>query len=75
MFIGLGYCPKFRVVTDLIGRNTRRRHLYIMGLIDSPSCTSCGAEEETSAHILCLREALATLTYLFGFIFLGPWGC
>ena len=33
----------------------------------------CGVEEETSAHDLCEREALATLrhTYL-GFFFLDP---
>jgi hypothetical protein len=30
-----------------------------MGLIDSPLCRKCGAEDETSAHILCRCEALA----------------
>jgi hypothetical protein len=60
--IGLGYCLQSRVVTDLLtGHNTLRRHLYIMGLIDSPLRTRCRAEDETSAHVLCQREALATL--------------
>jgi hypothetical protein len=31
--------------------------LYIMGLIDSPLCRRDGAEEETSAHVLCECEA------------------
>jgi len=71
MFIGLGHCPQSKVVTDLSGHNTRR-HLHIIGLIDIHLGTRCGAEDETSAHVLCLREALATLTYLFRFTFLGP---
>jgi hypothetical protein len=31
-----------------------------MGLSDSPLCRLCEAEEETSAHILCECEALAS---------------
>ena len=44
-----------------------------MGLSDSPLCRKCGAEEETSAHVLCECEALATdrRTYL-GSFFLDP---
>jgi len=44
-----------------------------MGLNDNPTCTKCGTEEETSAHILCECGALASLrhTYL-GSIFLDP---
>jgi len=44
-----------------------------MGLINSPLCRRCGAEAETSAHVLCLSEALASLrhTYL-GSFFLDP---
>jgi hypothetical protein len=60
MFIELGYCPQSRVVTVLTAHNTRRRHPYITGLIDSPLRTRRGADDETSAHVLCLREALAT---------------
>jgi hypothetical protein len=63
-----------RVVTGLLtGHNTLRRHLHIMGLSDSPLCRKCRAEEETSAHVLCECEALATHrhTYL-GSFFLNP---
>jgi hypothetical protein len=63
-----------RVVVGLLtGHNTLRRHLHIMGLTDSPLCRKCGAEEETSAHVLCECEALATHrhTYL-GSFFLDP---
>jgi len=44
-----------------------------MGLINGPLCRRCGAEEETSAHILCECEVLVSLrrTYL-GSIFLDP---
>jgi hypothetical protein len=40
-----------------------------MGLINSLACRRCGAEEETSAHILCQREALATLRHMMGSFF------
>jgi hypothetical protein len=63
-----------RVVIDLLtGHNTLRRHLYIMGLNNNPTCRKCGAEEETSVHILYECEALASLrhTYL-GSSFLDP---
>jgi hypothetical protein len=63
-----------RAVTGLLtGHNTLRRHLHLMGLTDSPLCRRCGAEEETSAHILCKCKALASLrhTYL-GSFFLEP---
>jgi len=43
-----------------------------MGLSDSPLCR-CGADDETSAHILCEREALTTLIHAYlGFFFLDP---
>jgi hypothetical protein len=59
-----------RVLTGLLtGHNTLRRHLYIMGLINSPLCRRCRTEEEMSAYVLCECEALATLrhTYLASF--------
>ena len=61
-----------RVVTGLLtGHNTLRRHLHLMGLSDSPSCVKCGAEEETSAHVLCEREALGSHRCVYlGFSFL-----
>jgi hypothetical protein len=63
-----------RAVTGFdTGHNTLRRHLHLLGLLDSPLCRRCGAEEETSAHILCECEALASLRHAYlGFFFLKP---
>jgi hypothetical protein len=63
-----------RVVTGLLtGHNTLRRHLHIMGLCNDPTCRKCGIEEETSVHILCECEALATLRHAYlGSFFLDP---
>jgi hypothetical protein len=63
-----------RVIIGLLtGHNTLRRHLHIMGLVDSPLCRKCGAVEETSAHVLCECEALATLRHIYlGSFFLDP---
>jgi hypothetical protein len=52
------------VIGLLIGHNTLRRHLHILGLSDSPLCRRCGVEEETSAHIPCECEALASLWHV-----------
>ena len=44
-----------------------------MGLLDSPLCRRCGAEDETSAHIVCECEALASLRHAYlGSSFLDP---
>jgi len=53
----------------LTGHNTLRRHLYIMGQSNNPTCRKCGTEEETSVHILCECEALGSPrhTYLGSF--------
>jgi hypothetical protein len=61
-------------VTGLItGHNTLRRHLHLLELLDSPLCRKCGVREETSAHILCECEALASLRHVYlGSFFLGP---
>jgi hypothetical protein len=64
-----------RAVTGLLtGHNILRRHLHLLGLLDTPRFRRCGAEEETSAHILCECEALASLrlAYLGFFFFLEP---
>jgi len=64
-----------RVVIGLLtGHNTLRRHLYILGLSNNPTCRKCGTEEETLVHIL--RELGHSLTqiYIFGFILIGPGG-
>jgi hypothetical protein len=65
---------EFRVVTGLLTEhNTLRRHFYIMGLIDSPLCRRCRAQDETSAQVSCECKALVILrhTYLVNF-FLDP---
>jgi hypothetical protein len=55
-----------RVVTGLLTvHNTLRRHLYLLGLLDSPLCRKCGVGEETLAHILCECKALATLRHAY----------
>jgi hypothetical protein len=63
-----------RVVMGLLtGNNTLRRHLYVMELSNNPTCRKCGTEEETSVHILCECEALASLRYTYlGSFFLDP---
>jgi len=62
------------IVMDLlIGHDILGRHLYVMGLTDSPLCRRCTAEEETSLHVLCECEPPVTSrhTYL-GSFFLDP---
>jgi hypothetical protein len=61
------------VIGLLTGHNTLRWHLCLLGLQDSPLCRKCGVMEETSAHILCECEALASLRYAYlGSFFLEP---
>jgi len=36
-----------------------------MGLSDSPLCRRCGVEDETSVHILCKCEAVASLRHVY----------
>jgi hypothetical protein len=55
-----------RVVIGLLtGHNNLRRHLHIMGLGNDPICRKCGTEEETSVHILCECETLASLRHAY----------
>jgi hypothetical protein len=63
-----------RVVIGLLtGHYTLRRHLHIMGLVDSPLCRKCRAGEGTSAHVLCEFKALATLRHIYlGSFYLDP---
>jgi hypothetical protein len=63
-----------RAVTGLLtGHNTLRRHLHLLGLVNSPMCRRCGVEEETSAHMLCECKALASLRHAcLGSFFLEP---
>jgi len=71
---GLGSCPLTGLNPGfLTGHNTLRRRLHLLGMMDSLLCRSCGAEEETSPHILCDCEVFASLghAYLDSF-FLEP---
>jgi ribonuclease HI len=63
-----------RVVTGLLTQhNTLRRHLHLLGLLDSPLCRGCGVKEKTSAHILCECKALASLRRMYlGSFFMEP---
>jgi hypothetical protein len=63
-----------RVDTGLLTRhNTLRMHLYVVVLSSNPTRRKCGTEEETSVHILCECEALASLRHSYmGSFFLDP---
>jgi hypothetical protein len=63
-----------RVVIGLLtGHTTHRRYLQLIGLSNNPLCRRCGAEDGTSAHILCECEALASLRHAYlGSFFLDP---
>jgi hypothetical protein len=65
---------QIRVVIGLLtGHNTLRRRIHIMGLGNDPMCRKCGTEKETSVHILCECEALASLRHAYlGSFFLDP---
>ena len=52
------------VIGLLTGHNTLRRRLCVRGLGNDPICRKCGTEDETSVHILCECEALASLRYI-----------
>jgi len=41
------------LIQVISGHSTLNRHLFVMGLTDSPNCAYCG-EEETSAHFVCV---------------------
>jgi hypothetical protein len=47
----------------LLDITTLRRHLYVMGLSANNTCSKCDTEGETSVHILCECEALASLRH------------
>jgi len=39
-------------------------HPAVCSFVDSPLCRRCGAEDETSAHILCECEVLTSLRHV-----------
>ena len=72
-FLALNRTQSRAVTGFLTGHNTLRRHLHLLGLLDSPLCRRYAAREETSAHILCECEALASLRHVYlGSLFLKP---
>jgi len=72
-FLSFNRTQSRAVTGPLNGHNTLRRHLHLLGLLDSTLCKRCGDEEETSAHILCECEALASLRHAYlGSFFLEP---
>ena len=52
-FLSFNRTQSRAVIGLLTGHNTMRRHFHLMGLSDIPLCRWCGADYETSAHILC----------------------
>jgi hypothetical protein len=61
------------VIGPHTGHNTLRRHLYVMGLSNNPTCRKCGIEEQTSLDILYECEALTSLRHAhLGSLFLDP---
>ena len=57
---------KSRAVTGLLTvHKTLRRHLHLIGLLDTPLCWRCGAEDETSVHIPRECEALASHRHVY----------
>ena len=53
------------VIGMLTGHNALRRHLHVMGLSNNLICRKYGTKEETSVHILCECEALASLRHAY----------
>jgi hypothetical protein len=62
-----------RILAKPNEHNTLRRHLHLMRLTDCALCRKCGADDETSVHIPCQCEALASLSHAYlGSFFLEP---
>jgi hypothetical protein len=55
---------QLRIMTGLlIGHCHLKRHLFKLGLVNSPKCDRCKKASEAASHVLCDREALTTLTF------------
>jgi len=75
LLLSFNWTQSMVVIGLLTGHYTLRRHLYTMGLSNNPTCRKCVTEEETSVHILCECEALASLRHAcLGSFFFGPGG-
>ena len=72
-FLSFNRTQSRAVTGPLTGHNTLRRYLHLRWLSDSPLYRRRGAEEETSAHILCRCEAWVSLRHVYlGSFFLEP---
>ena len=56
----------------LTGHYHLKGHLFKLGLANSPECDRCKQAYETSSHILCDCEALATLKFRHLGYFMKP---
>ncbi|CAK1579532.1 unnamed protein product [Parnassius mnemosyne] len=53
--------PQIRIITSAItGHGTFNKHLFTIGVTDSPLCRACMGEEETAAHVLLKCPEVAT---------------
>ena len=52
---------ELRILTQIVtGHASLKRHLFLMGYVDSPNCEKCG-EEQTSIHVMTTCPGLAGL--------------
>jgi hypothetical protein len=65
---------QLRIMTGLlIGHCHLKGHLFNLGLVNSLEYDRCKQASETASHILCDREALATLRFRhLGYHFIKP---
>jgi hypothetical protein len=65
---------KLRIMTGLLtGHCHLKGHLFKLGLVNSPECNRCKQASETTLHVLCDCEALATLRFRYlGHHFMKP---
>jgi hypothetical protein len=63
-FLSFNRTQSRAVTGPLTGHNTLRRHRHLRWLSGSPLYRRHGAEEETSAHILCECESWASLRHV-----------
>jgi hypothetical protein len=62
------------VIGHLTGHKPLRRRLHLIGLTNNPLCMRCGADYETSAHMVCECKGSASPTdmYIWAPFFFRP---
>jgi hypothetical protein len=65
---------QLRIMTGLLtGHCHLKGHIFKPGLVNSPKCNRCKQASETASHVVCAREALATLRFRhLGCYFMKP---